>query len=1128
MRKLKKMLLLHWYTYSRETIEWSDINFLTGDTGSGKSTIIDALQLIVLGDSSGTFFNKAANEKSARTLQGYLFGEIGDDGEAGFRYIRNGRFTSYVALEWENTVRHENFVTGFVADCYADKTCTKRWFLLKKHGIPENDFCTAEGVPMEIAALRRTLRSRYGKNCVDFFETSSAFQAALLGVYGQVKRKYFTLFRKAVPFSPITNIEQFITESVCDVRNNIDINNMQSDIIQYKKLEETAESTRSRISALGEIDEDQKKLEGLLEKLKQQQYVADRARKEDRDQWLEALEKNLRDNQAEAEQCRAEESAHRAAAEKLAAQYNELNRAYLTSTITTREKELREAKEAHQAKIKEMTGAVDRVMRTLHHYGDVWSRTAARIPAILSEDEDHAADISARLTEMASLSEDAAETYDFSAAAGILQRLQGRLYEFNGRCRAESDAVSARLGQLAGEIQGLKKGIKPYPESVVALQKALREHFRGKEQIRILADCLEIRDPSWRNAIEGYLDRQKFYLLIPPASYREALRVYDAMRGEKEIYDAGLIDIASLRREHSDCRAEAGSLAEEIVTEDPDARLYADYILGRVMKCERAEDLPRYHTAITRNVMLYKNYVARKINPQRYRNSFIGQSSLQKLLEQRQEEYRKQKEASDLLRNQMNMYQDALRAPVMNEEEAGNDARVMATRPEICTLRQELEQLTKEYDALDLTYLIRMEEQMDAVQSDRKKEEAAAAGAHDRAIELEAGIRNLTDDKIPQAKEEISALEKQIAETYTQDWIEKVGEPRYLRERDQDTRRTLTLEESFRRSAALSANAADAVRKVRNEHRRAYNEKFTMPYDPENDSNEEYHRDYVQLSEIRLPAYMDQIKDAQQKAFEQFRDDFIAKLKENIETVRIQIRELNEALRGRSFGRDSYQFEIQPRSEYKDYYDMIMDPMLLSTGGWNICSDSFNRKYQKEIDSLFQLLVRDDQASAERAKEYEKNVQKYTDYRTYLRFDLLVTNDQGETQRLSRMLLKKSGGETQLPFYIAMLASFSQTCRLHTPKDDTIHLIVLDEAFSKMDSERIQESIGLLRQIGLQAIFSAPSEKIGDIAPYVSRSVVVYRNPGEHRSFTRAFDPDEQRLLNAEPDAEEDPDVTRI
>ena len=60
-----------------------------------------------------------------------------------------------------------------------------------------------------------------------------------------------------------------------------------------------------------------------------------------------------------------------------------------------------------------------------------------------------------------------------------------------------------------------------------------------------------------------------------------------------------------------------------------------------------------------------------------------------------------------------------------------------------------------------------------------------------------------------------------------------------------------------------------------------------------------------------------------------------------------------------------------------------------------------------------------------------------------------------------------------------------------------------------MDSERIQESIGLLRQIGLQAIFSAPSEKIGDIAPYVSRSIVVYRNPGEHRSFTRYFDPKE-------------------
>ncbi|MCH3988059.1 MAG: hypothetical protein LKG56_04120 [Lachnospiraceae bacterium] len=1121
MRKLKKMLLLHWYTYSREEIEWRDINFLTGDTGSGKSTIIDALQLIVLGDSSGTFFNKAANERSERTLKGYLFGETGDDGEAGFCYIRNGRFTSYVVLEWENTVRHENFVTGFIADCYADKTWTQRWFILKKHGIPEDRFCTKEGVPLDIPSLRKTLRSRYGKNCVDFYETNRAFQVALLGVYGQVKRKYFNLFRKAVPFSPIMNIEQFITESVCDVRNNIDINNMQSDIIQYKKLEETAEATQRRIEALQKIDEEQQKLDSVLERLRTQRYVAIRARKDDRAGKLKALQDELEKDRKEAETCRAAESKLDAALDELINQYNELNREYLTSTITTREKELSEAIHAHQTKIKEINGEIDGVINSLHRYGEAWSNVAARIPELFMADETDQAqrtgvlsEIPDRLKEMALLSAEAAEAFDFAAAADSMQKLQGRLYDLTSRCRGKKEEVSGQMNQLGQEIQGLKKGIKPYPGSVVALQEALRKHFHGRAEIRILADCLEIRDPSWRNAIEGYLDRQKFYLLIPPACYREALQVYDTMREERAIYDAGLIDIASLKKEHGDCKAAAGSLAEEIVTDDPDARLYANYILGRVMKCERAEDLPNYHTAITRSVMLYKNYVARRINPKRYHDPFIGRSSLQKLLEQRQKEYEKLKEEVGRLEARLSKFTEALTTAVMNEQEAVSDARILAMRPGLVPLQKELTDLKKEYAELDFTYLSRMEARLDEMKEEQDRKKADIGRVHDRAIGLQAEIRNLTDEKIPLAEGEVSAVEQQIAETYPPDWVEKTGEPRYLKERDQNTRRTLTLEESFSRSASQSFNEAEQIRKTRNELRRDYNSKYTMPYDSESESNEEYHRDFLQLSEVKLPEYMNQIKDSQQKAYEQFRDDFIAKLKENIETVRMQIRELNEALRGRSFGRDSYQFEIQPRSEYKNYYDMITDPMLMDTGGWNLTSDSFNRKYQKEIDSLFQMLVRDDQASAEKAKEYEKNIQKYTDYRTYLRFDLLVKNDQGETQRLSRMLLKKSGGETQLPFYIAMLASFSQTCRLHTQKDDTIHLIVLDEAFSKMDSERIQESIGLLRQIGLQAIFSAPSEKIGDIAPYVSRSIVVYRNPGEHRSFTRCFDPKEQKNGN--------------
>ena len=62
MKKLNSLLLIHWYGYEREKIDFERINFLTGKTGSGKSVIVDALQLVLLGDTSGRFFNKAANE----------------------------------------------------------------------------------------------------------------------------------------------------------------------------------------------------------------------------------------------------------------------------------------------------------------------------------------------------------------------------------------------------------------------------------------------------------------------------------------------------------------------------------------------------------------------------------------------------------------------------------------------------------------------------------------------------------------------------------------------------------------------------------------------------------------------------------------------------------------------------------------------------------------------------------------------------------------------------------------------------------------------------------------------------------------------------------------------------------
>ena len=72
MKKLKKILLINWLYFSKQLIEVDDINFLTGKNAAGKSTIVDALQIVLLGETNSRNFNKAASDTSQRTLDGYL------------------------------------------------------------------------------------------------------------------------------------------------------------------------------------------------------------------------------------------------------------------------------------------------------------------------------------------------------------------------------------------------------------------------------------------------------------------------------------------------------------------------------------------------------------------------------------------------------------------------------------------------------------------------------------------------------------------------------------------------------------------------------------------------------------------------------------------------------------------------------------------------------------------------------------------------------------------------------------------------------------------------------------------------------------------------------------------------
>ena len=109
--------------------------------------------------------------------------------------------------------------------------------------------------------------------------------------------------------------------------------------------------------------------------------------------------------------------------------------------------------------------------------------------------------------------------------------------------------------KLSKKINKLKRKKLTYPSGVELLVESVQEEFAGigrEIQPGVLCEMLEIKDEEWRNAVEGYLNTQRFYVLVEPENFDIALGIYDRLRREKKVYGVGLINTKDLEKYDTD------------------------------------------------------------------------------------------------------------------------------------------------------------------------------------------------------------------------------------------------------------------------------------------------------------------------------------------------------------------------------------------------------------------------------------------------------------------------------------------------------------------------------------------------------------------------------------------------
>ena len=1119
MKLLTKVKIINWHYFWDETIEIKPIVFLTGVNGSGKSTLIDALQVVLLGDTSGRYFNKAAMEKSSRTLKGYLRGELGDTIEGGFKYLRNGRFTSYIALEYFDDVNNVPFTLGVVFDSYEDGSEDHHFFSLEDV-IPENNF-VLDRVPMEYKTLNHFFQEQYPNKYL-FFDSNKQYQEFIKRKFGGLKDKYFSLLKKATSFTPITDITTFITQYVCDPQANIELDVLQDNITQYKKLQIEALNIEKRVKRLEEIQNSFDVYARQKDNFKISQYIIERCQLEQSLQRIKNFHKQIERNNKRIEEIEAEILEFDADIHSLEEKKTALISDRASNDNVRMAQRLKEEKENAEKRLKEISRNVELVRTTLKSYADsflVCSRdvvNAFKNINLNNLDEEFSEEVDNFIT-VAKQTCNVCVDFRNELISDISKIDKDKVLEFRQNLTLYKTSVgslslylSRLISKIAKEIKeinqqalDIKKGTKPYDSRLIMikdrLEKRLEERFSKHINVEIFADLIDIDDLSWSDAIEGLLNPQKFNLFVAPAYYNDAYKILRSLLSEFGYYRTALVDDSKIIERGFE--AQDGSLAEEILTNHEGARAYADFLLGRVHKAFDIEDARKSGNGITKECDLYRNFALTKMNPQLYRESYIGKNLGERFANENAASLKEKEALLEIYRQIEGIFAQSNQLQVYTTTEVDNMFFLLKDVGDIQGLQNTISYFENELNDNDTTLTRSIDNRLNDIEEDIKQ-----VNKSKEAIILEKG--NLIHDneiikneRIVSEQKEVEIKENSIDSKYDSILVSEKALPLFLemQEKGKSTYEIFqTFNVEFSRLQYTVNNIYNQVVRLRRE----YTSDYHLSYDINLENNDIYEAELKEFRDVKLPEYKDKIVDSYEKATKQFKDDFIFKLRSAIEDVEDQIDNLNDALKQSSFGRDLYRFTVKPSVIYRRYYDMLKDDLVISSGE----DDSeFVNKYKDVMEDLFRQIV--DVGESENNSRLQENILKFTDYRNYLDFDLIMYNkDTGDEQRLSKMMKKKSGGETQTPFYIAVVASFAQLYHVNDDGElgNTSRLIIFDEAFSKMDRTRMTEAVRLLRKFNLQVILSAPYDKIPDISPLVDETLIVLRD--KNRSCVRLFE----------------------
>ncbi len=1082
--RLKRLEVLNWGTFNDQV--WSlnldgNNGLLTGDIGSGKSTLVDAVTTLLV-PAHKVAYNKAAGaEQKERSLRSYVLGYYKSE-----RNDASGK-SRPVALRDQNSY---SVILGVFHNQGYDQTVTlaQVFWMKELQGQPERFFVGAEkalGIKQdfaqfgsEITALRKRLR-KDGCEVTDRFPQYGAWFRRRFGIEND---QALDLFHQTVSMKSVGNLTEFVRGHMLepfDVASRI-----QALIDHFDDLNRAHESVlkaRRQIDSLTPLiaDCDQhRQLSHIVDELRHSRdalatYFA----------WkkLKLLEDRLERLQLE-----------------LRRQHNRVE-----SLTTDSERQRNQQQELKQ--------------QIADNGGDRIERLQQEIRQQQSERE-RRADKSARYRDLLTpLSLEPARSAEaFAEQQHTLQQKQAQLQqeqaEHNNRSReAEFDFLrkNEEYKSLKQTITELKSRQSNIDQTQINIRRSLCEALSLDEaELPFAGELLQVReeDKAWEGAIERLMRNFGLSMLVPDAHYNRVAQWVDEthLRGRLVYYRVRQSQPGALPSLHPD------SLVRKLSIK-PDSAFYPwlEQEIGRrfdVACCETQQQFRREKRAITRSGQI-KAAGERHEKDDRFalndRSRFVlGWSNKDKIEALENSSRQLEHVMADLglaisdLKQQEDRVNETLNA--ISKLEEYRDFQELDWQPlarRIADMQDELRQLESASDLLQtLTQQLKaLEQQLSEVSAQldhAKSERAKTEQKIDDVQRLHEDTRALTvGEEAEQSQRWFANLENLQPQA--------LGEHRLTVEacdnRQQEMRKWLQdwIDAEDKKISRLQEKIVKAMTDYKNDYKLE-----TQDTDAAVEAADEYRQMLAALRADDLPRFEARFKELLNENTIREVANFQSQLHRERETIKERIAQINDSLTQIDYNPGRYiKLEAQP-SQDADVRDFQTELRTCTEGALTGSEDEqySETKFLQVKQIIERFRGREGQTDQDKRWTF-----KVTDVRNWFTFAASERwrEDHSEHEHYSDSG-GKSGGQKEKLAYTILAASLAYQFGLEwgAVRSRSFRFVVIDEAFGRGSDESARYGLRLFEQLNLQLLIVTPLQKIHIIEPYVSSVGFVHSEGG--------------------------------